>query len=138
MAAGFRFRKPWRTDATDWKTCGRGSRNLAAGLTWNHSRGKEPSSIFACRCRRPCRMTAAKSGSLLNMAIKVCIVEDSATFRNTLADFINSTPDVRCVCACESGTEALEQIPKRGAEVVLMDIQLPDISGIECTFRLKS
>ena len=72
------------------------------------------------------------------MAINVCIVEDSATFRNTLADFINSTPDVKCTFACETGTEAIEQIPKQTVDVVLMDIQLPDISGIECTFRLKS
>ena len=71
------------------------------------------------------------------MAINVCIVEDSATFRKKIVDFINSTPDLKCVFACETGTEALAQIPKQTVDVVLMDIQLPDISGIECTFRLK-
>jgi DNA-binding NarL/FixJ family response regulator len=72
------------------------------------------------------------------MPINVCIVEDSATFRNKVVDFINSTPDVKCVFACETGTEALERIPKNPVDIVLMDIQLPDVSGIECTFRLKS
>src|SRR6185369_5679623 len=71
------------------------------------------------------------------MAINVCIVEDSATFRKKIVDFIDSTPDLKCVFACETGTEALEQIPKQAVDVILMDIQLPDISGIECTFRLK-
>jgi DNA-binding NarL/FixJ family response regulator len=72
------------------------------------------------------------------MPINVCIVEDSATFRKKVADFINSTPDVRCILACETGAQALDRIPKQAVDVVLMDIQLPDISGIECTFRLKS
>ena len=71
------------------------------------------------------------------MAINVCIVEDSATFRKKIVDFIDSTPDLKCVCACGTGAEALEQIPKQAVDIILMDIQLPDISGIECTFRLK-
>jgi len=78
-----------------------------------------------------------KENKFSSMAINVCIVEDSATFRKKIVDFINSTPDLKCVCACGTGAEALEQIPQQPVDVVLMDIQLPDISGIECTFRLK-
>jgi len=41
------------------------------------------------------------------------------------------------VCACETAEEALKLIPAHQPEIVLMDIQLPNLSGIECTARLK-
>jgi len=41
------------------------------------------------------------------------------------------------VCACDSAEEALRQVPKLEPDVVLMDIHLPNLSGIECTARLK-
>lgn len=69
--------------------------------------------------------------------ITVGIVEDSASYRLKLETFINSNEEFRCVCACANGTSALSEIPKLAPQVVLMDMQLPDISGIECTFRLK-
>lgn len=50
---------------------------------------------------------------------------------------INSLPDFRCVCACASGEEALRVIPELEPDVILMDIFLPRMSGIECTARLK-
>ncbi|HXS69606.1 MAG TPA: response regulator transcription factor, partial [Candidatus Polarisedimenticolia bacterium] len=42
-----------------------------------------------------------------------------------------------CVYACATAEEALKEIPKCQPDIVLMDIQLPDISGIVCTSRLK-
>jgi DNA-binding NarL/FixJ family response regulator len=50
---------------------------------------------------------------------------------------INSLPDFSCVCACASGEEALRVIPAEKPDVVLMDIFLTRMSGIECTARLK-
>jgi DNA-binding NarL/FixJ family response regulator len=44
---------------------------------------------------------------------------------------------VRCVCACGSAEEALREIPPAAPDVVLMDINLPGLSGIGCTTRLK-
>ncbi len=69
--------------------------------------------------------------------ITVGIVEDSASFRNKMETFINSNSEFRCVCSCPNGTTAIAEIPKAAPQVVLMDMQLPDLSGIECTFRLK-
>jgi len=43
-----------------------------------------------------------------------------------------------CVCACNTGEEALRIIPEEQPDVVLMDIFLPRMSGIECTARLKA
>jgi DNA-binding NarL/FixJ family response regulator len=69
--------------------------------------------------------------------IKLGIVEDSRTTREGLETIINLSPDFRCVCSCDTAEKALVQLPKHAPEVVLMDIQLPGMSGIECVARLK-
>lgn len=68
---------------------------------------------------------------------RIAIVEDNKTIRESLAEFVQADPEFRCVCACGSGGEALKTIPRHQPDIVLMDIQLPDISGIECTAQLK-
>jgi len=67
----------------------------------------------------------------------VALVEDSAPMRRNLERMLRRAPGVRCVCACGTAEEALEQIPRSRPDVVLMDINLPGASGIECTARLK-
>jgi DNA-binding NarL/FixJ family response regulator len=67
----------------------------------------------------------------------VAIVEDNKTIRESLAEFVQSDPDCRCVCACATGEEALKLLPRYQPDLVLMDIQLPNMSGIECCARLK-
>jgi DNA-binding NarL/FixJ family response regulator len=69
--------------------------------------------------------------------IKIGIVEDSKTTRDGLATIIDLSPGYSCVCVCDTGEKALAQLPKHAPEVVLMDIQLPGMSGIECAGRLK-
>jgi len=68
---------------------------------------------------------------------KIAIVEDNATLRQYLVEFIGRTPGHRCVCACASAEEALVRIPAASPHVVLMDIHLPGESGIACTARLR-
>jgi DNA-binding NarL/FixJ family response regulator len=69
--------------------------------------------------------------------IKVAIVEDNAGIRGNWAKMINASAGFRCAGTCASGEEALREIPLIEPDVVLMDINLPGISGIECTARLK-
>ena len=69
--------------------------------------------------------------------IKVAIVEDNKTLREGFETLLNRTPGFACVCTCQTVAEALKKIPKAAPDVVLMDIQLPDSTGVECTARLK-
>ena len=69
--------------------------------------------------------------------VKVAIVEDNQTTREGLKTIIDLSPGYRCVCVCRTAEEALGLIPKHQPDVVLMDIQLPKISGVECVARLK-
>lgn len=79
--------------------------------------------------------TAQPAGA--NTITKVGIVEDNATLRKYLTDFIGNTRGLQCVCACASAEEAIQEIPKHCPNVVLMDIHLPGESGIACTARLR-
>jgi DNA-binding NarL/FixJ family response regulator len=67
----------------------------------------------------------------------VAIVEDNADFRATLARYLDDAPGHRCVCACSTSEEALQKIPRLLPDVVLMDIHLPNMSGVDCTRHLK-
>ena len=69
--------------------------------------------------------------------IKVAIVEDHKTTREALERIISLSSDYRCVCACTTAEDALRIIPAHQPEVVLMDIQLPKMSGVECVAKLK-
>src|SRR2546429_1160299 len=70
-------------------------------------------------------------------SLKVALVEDQPKVRESWNRLINSFRVFRCICACGSGEEALRVIPDHRPDVILMDIFLPRMSGIECTARLK-
>jgi DNA-binding NarL/FixJ family response regulator len=69
--------------------------------------------------------------------IKVIIVEDDREMRAGLESIVRSHPALDCVAVCLSGEEALNTIQDKIPDIVLMDIHLPGISGIECVRRLK-
>jgi DNA-binding NarL/FixJ family response regulator len=71
------------------------------------------------------------------MSIKVAIVEDDAPVRNGWVKLVSAQPDFECVGSFGSGEAALDGIHAPAPDVVLMDINLPGMSGIECTARLK-
>jgi len=68
---------------------------------------------------------------------RIAIVEDNKLIRESLVDYVHTAPDFECVCACATAEEALKALPKHAPDIVLMDIQLPKLSGIECTAQLK-
>jgi len=71
------------------------------------------------------------------MPITVSIVEDQEPLRNTLARVINRADDFECVSHYGSAEEALKDLPNVKPQVVLMDINLPGMSGVECVRQLK-
>jgi len=70
--------------------------------------------------------------------VKVAVVEDDARVRRSLARLIEDAPGYACVCQCGTAEEALVKVPAAAPDVVLMDICLPSLSGIECAFRLRA
>jgi len=71
------------------------------------------------------------------MPISVSIVEDSEQVRNTLTRLIDRADGFRCLSQYANAEAALEGLPKDRPEVVLMDINLPGMNGVECVRQLK-
>jgi DNA-binding NarL/FixJ family response regulator len=72
------------------------------------------------------------------MPINVSIVEDNRGTRESLKELLGRAQGLRCMGAYASGEEALRSIPEQTPDVVLMDINLPGMRGIECVARLKA
>jgi DNA-binding NarL/FixJ family response regulator len=70
--------------------------------------------------------------------IRVAVVEDRQEDRDRVVRLLSSAPGFTCVAACCSGEEALETLPHCSPEVILMDIQMAGISGIDCARELKA
>jgi DNA-binding NarL/FixJ family response regulator len=75
---------------------------------------------------------------MVDSPIKVALVEDSQDEREALTYLLKGTPGFACVGVFSTAEEALEEIPGLKPDVVLMDIHLPGMSGIECIARLKT
>ncbi len=71
------------------------------------------------------------------MAITIAMVEDDVLIRESLSRLINETEGFRCTAVYANAEQALQQIPEEPPDVVLMDLNLPGVSGIECVRRLK-
>ena len=72
------------------------------------------------------------------MSISVSIVEDNDKLRGTLAKVIGRTEGFRFLSDYGSAEDAIAGLPSVKPDVVLMDINLPGINGVECVRRLKT
>jgi DNA-binding NarL/FixJ family response regulator len=70
-------------------------------------------------------------------AIKVSIIEDDDWIRENLTAQLSRTGGFQCAGSYRNAEEALNQIPRIAPDVILMDINLPKMSGIECVRKLK-
>lgn len=84
------------------------------------------------------RPTLNSSGqSVLHFPIRVALVEDQKDLCRSWVRIIETFDEFECICTCASAEEAVRAIPDARPDVILMDIRLPCMSGIECTSRLK-
>ncbi len=69
--------------------------------------------------------------------VSVALVEDQKDLCRSWVKIIESFEGFDCICTCASAEDALAAIPEAKPAVILMDIRLPQMSGIECTSQLK-
>jgi DNA-binding NarL/FixJ family response regulator len=72
------------------------------------------------------------------MQIKVAIVDDDEGIRSSLASLIRHAPNLKLVGDFSNAETAIKEIPARAPDVVLMDINLPGMNGVECVRQLKT
>ena len=71
------------------------------------------------------------------MSISIAIVEDLDVVRNGLKDFISLSTDFLVIGSFKTGEEAFEHLPEIKPDIVIMDINLPGMNGIECIRQVK-
>jgi DNA-binding NarL/FixJ family response regulator len=65
------------------------------------------------------------------LSIRVLVIEDARKTRDTLLTLLDGSPGFACVGACETAEAAMRQIPGLDPKVVLVDLELPGMSGVE-------
>src|SRR5438034_7951201 len=70
--------------------------------------------------------------------VGVAIVDDDENFQFFVREILDQTREFHCVGSYSNGEAAVIGIPQSGAQVVIMDVKMPGMSGIECTRRLKA
>ena len=68
--------------------------------------------------------------------IRVALVEDQGGLRESLKKALTGVPGITCVAACANAEQAIDELPDLQPKVVLMDINLPGMSGVECVRHL--
>jgi two-component system, NarL family, response regulator len=76
--------------------------------------------------------------SLDPMLIRVLCVDDHPLLRDGIAALVNAEPDMKLVAEASNGKEAVEKFRLHHPDVTLMDIQMPDVSGIEAIAQIQS
>jgi len=72
------------------------------------------------------------------MLLRVAIVEDDLRWRTSLESLLREAGGLECVGSYSTGEDAIQELPGRRPQVVLMDINLPKMSGVECTRQLRA
>jgi DNA-binding NarL/FixJ family response regulator len=73
----------------------------------------------------------------MTTAIRIAIVDDDIEFQKTVADCLDGESALKLVCSCSSAEEAMTRLPLEKPDVVLMDINMRGMGGIECVRRLR-
>jgi two-component system, NarL family, response regulator LiaR len=73
----------------------------------------------------------------MHKQIVVVTVEDNADIRNSLKELLNNDKDILCVATYDTAESAMIEIPEILPDIVLMDIGLPKMNGIDCIKKLK-
>ena len=71
-------------------------------------------------------------------AIRILAADDHALLRHGIASLVNAQPDMELVAQAATGREAVEQFRRHHPDVTLMDLQMPDMSGIEAMIGIRS
>ena len=82
--------------------------------------------------------SAGHDGKVVDERVRVWVVDDQASFRRATAATLAAMDDFVMAGECETGETAIELIPDGDADIVLMDIHMPGMGGIEATRQIRA
>lgn len=74
----------------------------------------------------------------MSTVVRVLLVDDNASFRQVLRRLLERDPEIQIVGEASNGGEALDRVELDAPDVVLMDVSMPGLDGLEATYALKS
>ena len=83
------------------------------------------------------RLRSQNPGEIIEQAIKVLLVDDHPMARGGLHRFLDIEPDINLVGEAANGEEAMEKVVELSPDVILMDVRMPTMNGLEATRLLK-
>ena len=82
------------------------------------------------------KSTILSKDSIASKTIKILLVDDSAFVRKTLLDIISREPDLKIIAEAENGSDALQKLQNIKPDIILMDIEMPEMNGVQATFQI--
>jgi DNA-binding NarL/FixJ family response regulator len=70
--------------------------------------------------------------------IRILTVDDHALLRKGIAALVNAEPDMKLIAEASTGAEAIKEFKRHRPDVTLMDLQMPDMSGIEAIIGIRN
>src|SRR5215813_10423424 len=123
------------TDTGDWPVCA--SAPIESGRASRCGAAPERAPKSSCRCR-PAWRSRRRRNVTAHSKIRVLSVDDHPLLREGIASIINNEPDMEMVAQAATGRDAIHQFREHRPDVTLMDLRLPDISGIDAMMAIRN
>src|SRR5258708_2508727 len=122
-----------------WSGCASGPRASACGWRFGAAKGQAPKSRSLPRRPSPMRThrVARAQGCGVASPIGILSVDDHRLLREGIAALVNSQPDMRLIAEAANGREAIEQFRMHRPDVTLMDLQMPELDGIDAMIAIR-
>ena len=79
-----------------------------------------------------------RTGVEMARKMRILVVDDHQMFRETLRQILNAQNDMEVIAEAADGRSAVKQVQKFRPDVVMMDIRMPVVNGIDATRQIKS